>query len=216
MANIENSQPALFEPSKSQFHLDPGTFTLHPDFLGAQLASHLFETLSGQLQWEQSTIRMFGKTIQIPRLQVWMGDKEAHYRYSGSDFKPAPWHEQIYQLKTKISARTGHVFNSVLCNLYRDENDSVAWHADDEPELGPTPVIASYSLGASRPFELQLKDKEGRLRRKPVKIDLPHDSLLVMHEGIQTDWQHRIAKLKRPTAPRINLTFRHILSNKRG
>lgn len=97
-------------------------------------------------------------------------------------------------------------FNSVLCNLYRNERDSVAWHADDEPELGPAPLIASFSLGATRTFEI--KPSQGG---KAYKLALPHNSLLVMPAGFQAAFVHQIPKSKTPCSARINLTFRLIV-----
>jgi alkylated DNA repair dioxygenase AlkB len=80
-----------------------------------------------------------------------------------------------------LQAETGVVFNSVLANLYRDGRDTVGWHSDDEPELGPEPVIASLSLGGTRRFVFRhRKRQEHRLA-----LDLSHGSLLLMRGGTQ-------------------------------
>lgn len=73
------------------------------------------------------------------------------------------WHPVLRSLKDQIEENTGHTFNSLLCNLYRNEKDSVDWHSDDEPSLGRCPVIASLSFGATRTFEM---------RRKPPPVSI--------------------------------------------
>lgn len=78
----------------------------------------------------------------------------------------------LLELKSQIEANTGHTFNSLLCNLYRDEKDSVDWHSDDEPALGSCPVIASLSLGATRTFEM---------RKKPAPVSGVWGPLAHMH-----------------------------------
>jgi len=97
--------------------------------------------------------------------------------------------------------------NSVLANLYRNECDSVAWHRDDEPELGRQPLIASLSLGATRRFSLKHK------RMKGERHDLlqPSGSLLIMSGATQPNWHHALVKQTLKSEPRINLTFRHIV-----
>ncbi|MEE8538503.1 MAG: alpha-ketoglutarate-dependent dioxygenase AlkB, partial [Woeseiaceae bacterium] len=98
-------------------------------------------------------------------------------------------------------------FNGVLLNLYRDGQDSVGWHADNEPGLGPEPVIASLSLGAARRF--QLKHRTDRTRR--VALDLPHGSCLIMRGKTQQCWLHQLPKTYTKVGLRINLTFRRMV-----
>jgi alkylated DNA repair dioxygenase AlkB len=94
-------------------------------------------------------------------------------------------------------------YNAVLCNLYRDGNDSVGLHADAEPEMGP--VIASVSLCAERLF--RLKGKGGTV---VFSQRLPHGSLLIMAGKTQKNFKHEVPKEPSVTQPRINLTFRRI------
>jgi alkylated DNA repair dioxygenase AlkB len=171
-------------------------------------ASVLFESLIKELCWQQPTIRMHGKLVKIPRLQVWMGDDTATYKYSGKMLLPAPWHGGIFKLKEKIESIAKTTFNSVLCNLYRDGQDSVSWHADDEPELDASKPIASFSLGVPRAFDF--KPKHTNLVAERRRIVLAHNSLLVMPPEIQQHWLHQIPKTKKIDQPRINLTFRKI------
>ena len=118
---------------------------------------------------------------------------------------PAPW-PALYEVRTQVERHTNTTFNSVLANLYRDGNDVVGWHADDEPELGPDPVIASVSLGAERDFVLRHNRRDDVPN---VTITLPRGSLLVMSDGTQKNWQHTLPRRKRIDTPRLNLTFRY-------
>ncbi|WP_274520545.1 alpha-ketoglutarate-dependent dioxygenase AlkB family protein [Endozoicomonas atrinae] len=122
-----------------------------PESMCQQLYSELYSTLP----WQQDQITIYGKTLPVPRLQVWMGDPGAHYQYSGLALSPQPWSQTVILIKQQIEKISGHVFNSVLINLYRSGQDSNSWHSDNEPELGENPVIASFSLGATRRFRLR-------------------------------------------------------------
>ena len=182
-----------------------GEVYLYNDFLSSDEASLYFNKLFNTLSWQEESIKMYGKLVKVPRLICWYGDKGAVYRYSGVTHEPLLWTEELIELRDKITELTGYQFNSVLGNLYRDENDSMGWHADKEKELGERPVIASLSLGETRLFKLQHnKTKE------VVDIELPSGSLLMMEGELQHHWRHSLPKSKRALSPRINLTFRKI------
>jgi len=148
---------------------------------------------------------MFGRVVDSPRLSAWIGDEDAVYRYSGTRFVPRPWTPELLALRDRVAAACGVPFNSVLANLYRDGADRMGWHSDDEPELGPRPVIASVSLGAERTFRFRAK-----AGGETVAIELPHGSLLTMAGDTQRLYRHELPARKRVTGPRINLTFRWI------
>ena len=120
-----------------------------------QDAASLFETLLESLEWRSESITLFGKRMLQPRLLAWYGDPQARYRYSGIVHTPLPWVPPLAALRARVEALAGASFNSVLANLYRNERDSMGLHADDEPELGEQPVIASLSLGETRVFRLR-------------------------------------------------------------
>ncbi|MDR6991878.1 alpha-ketoglutarate-dependent dioxygenase AlkB [Luteimonas sp. 3794] len=180
-------------------------------WMSARQADLLFAGLLAQVPWSRHRLRMFGREIDAPRLSCWIGDPDASYRYSGTTFAPHPWPEALRPVREAVSAATGVAYNSVLANLYRDGNDAMGWHSDDERELGPEPVIASLSLGATRRFVLKARapDTEGRLARHA--LELPHGSLLVMRGDTQARFRHALPRTARPVGPRINLTFRRIL-----
>ena len=177
-----------------------------PDWLSAGKARRLFTELLDKTCWRQDEITLFGKIHQIPRLQAWYGDVGTEYQYSGLQLVPEPWPENLRLLCEPISKEAGVAFNSVLVNLYRDGRDSNGWHADNEPELGCKPVIASLSLGSVRRFRLRNIADHSRT----LSLDLLPGSLLIMGEGVQENWQHQLAKTRKYVEPRINLTFRRI------
>ncbi|MGF7150480.1 alkylated DNA repair dioxygenase AlkB [Sphingomonas zeicaulis] len=159
------------------------------------------------IAWKQDRISMYGKQIPLPRLTSWYGDAGRSYTYSGITSHPNPWNKGLLHLKEKIEACAGIRFNSVLLNWYRDGDDHLSWHADDEPELGRNPIIASASFGAARDFVIRRHDDPS------VRIMLPlrHGSLLVMKGALQHFWQHAVPRRKAVEGSRFNLTFRRVL-----
>lgn len=181
-------------------------------FLEPEEAELLFGALRTDTPWAASEIQIWGKRLLQPRLICWYGDPGAAYRYSGVSLKPLAWTPLLCELKDRISNVVGARFNSVLLNLYRDQNDSMGWHSDDEVELGMEPTIASISLGETRDFLLKHKTRKAL---KPARITLRSGSLLVMKGLTQKNWVHSIQKETRPLGERINLTFREILPARR-
>jgi alkylated DNA repair dioxygenase AlkB len=165
--------------------------------------AEIMQRLRDETAWKAETIFLFGREVQQPRLSAWYG--EARYTYSGRSFEPLPFTSLQLEIKQAVEAATGKRFNSVLLNYYRDGQDSMGFHSDDEPELGPQPAIASLSFGATRTFVLKHKK-----RPQTVKLDLTDGSLLLMTGKLQHCWRHGINKERKPCGPRINLTFRLI------
>ena len=167
-----------------------------------------FESCLHDLNWETGFIKIFGKTHQIPRLQAWYADNEIEYTYSGKKLQRHNWNNLLLEIKEKIENITSFKFNSVLANLYRDGNDSMGLHSDDEKELGNKPVIASLSLGETREIHFKHKNKK-------LNLIIPQASgqLIAMHGKTQEYWKHEIKKTKKIKKPRINLTFRNIITN---
>jgi len=189
------------------FSLNNATIDYKEDFLSVNESLQMYESFVSDVQWVHREIMIFGKRIKEPRLTAWYGDEEASYKYSGIELKPLPWYPKLLDLKKRIETFTEQPFNSVLFNWYRDGNDSMGWHSDDEKELGLNPVIASLSLGEARDFQFRRKDDHNVKKQ----ITLKSGSLLVMSGEMQTYWQHQTPKRKRINEGRINLTFRKIL-----
>jgi alkylated DNA repair dioxygenase AlkB len=189
------------------FELADAQVRLARGWLAPAESAALMATLLRDVPWEVHRIRMFGREVASPRLSCWIGDAEAAYRYSGSRFQPRPWLPALAALRDRLREELGRPFNSVLANRYRSGADAMGWHSDDEPELGPEPLIASISLGASRRFVL-------RHRRDPAQrlaLDLEPGSLLLMAGATQHHWKHALPRTTRPVGERINLTYRQIL-----
>ncbi len=177
-----------------------------PEFLRSPDRDRLLNDIDETTVWRQETFKMYGRAMPIPRLTAWYGDTGKSYTYSKIAMEPAPWSPPLMEIKEAVEAEAGTTFNSVLLNLYRDGRDGVAWHSDDEAELGQTPVIASVSLGTTRKFQLRSKTNPA-VRRE---LELTHGSLLLMRGPTQQHWQHQVPKTSRRVSPRVNLTFRHI------
>jgi alkylated DNA repair dioxygenase AlkB len=190
----------------ARIELPDADLDYRPDWLGVAAAARLFATLRDAVPWEVHRIRLFGREHASPRLSCWIGDPAAVYRYSGTRFAPHPWLPELAALRERLRAELGAPFNSVLANLYRDGRDAMGWHSDDEPELGPAPVIASVSLGAPRRFVLKHR-RDPALRHALV---LEPGSLLVMAGATQRHWKHALPRTAKPVGARINLTFRQV------
>ncbi|MFT4767869.1 MAG: alkylated DNA repair dioxygenase AlkB [Glaciecola sp.] len=179
-----------------------------PD-LGAS-SDALFDELQREIEWRQEPIQLFGKRYLQPRLLAWYGDTGVSYRYSGIHHEPLAWTPGLAALRERIQELSGACFNSVLANQYRDHRDSMGLHADDEPELGSQPVIASLSLGEERVFRLKHRHRNDI---KALRVPLSCGTLLIMRGDTQENWRHEVAKQARPCGPRINLTFRYVHSS---
>ena len=195
----------LFRENPCQLLPYDGSAMLHLDVWESADAARLQGRLRDEIHWEQVRVNVFNRMVDQLRLTAWYGDDGKTYSYSGTHLTPTPWTDTLSTLRDEVAVIADARFNSVLANLYRDGNDGVGWHADNERELGTNPVIASVSLGATRRFDLKHRDT-GEL----VRVDLPTGSLLVMSGESQHKWVHRIAKTKKTCGERINLTFREI------
>lgn len=179
---------------------------LYPSLFSPHESDTLLADLTANIAWEQKTIQFMGRQVPQPRMMAWYGDEGKTYTYSGLTVQPLAWTATLRAIKERVETVTPTRFNSVLLNLYRDGNDSVSWHSDDEPELGQNPVIASVTFGAARQFQFKHKT-DPDLR---ASIELTHGSLLLMQGATQHHWKHQIPKTKKVLGARINLTFRVI------
>ena len=183
-----------------------GELYLIRQFYPIDESDYLFTTFKSGLDWQEESIFIFGRWVKVPRLTCWYGDPDAYYQYSGVTHEPRPWNRELQLVRVKIEQQFGSTYNSVLANLYRNGRDSMGCHADDEKELGSTPIIASLSLGDERLFKLHHKKN-----KEIVDIILGHGDLLIMAGTIQNHWLHSVPKTKKIKTPRINLTFRNIV-----
>jgi alkylated DNA repair dioxygenase AlkB len=183
--------------------------TVLPGFIPEVEAAVYLDQLLREIPWSQPSLRMFGKLVPIPRLQALYVDPAAPlvYSYSGLKMESFPFEGAMAGLLQLVADRCAIPFNTALANLYRNGQDSMGWHADDEASLGPAPIIASLSLGASRSFQFRSK-ADHALRHKLL---LYSGDLLIMHPPTQAEWQHALPRQSKISTQRVNLTFRLVV-----
>ena len=205
---MNSSTEELFRESKLGYDLPDAEIEYFPEFFSREKSLNFLPQLLDTIKWKQNTIKMYGKENPVPRLEAWYGDPGKSYAYSGIRMEPSTWTDELNEIKRSIESEVAISFNSVLINYYRDGQDRVAWHSDDEKELGKNPVIGSVSFGAERTFKLRHKQyKENNLKQSIV---LKNGSFLLMKGATQHHWMHEIPRTAKPIGPRINLTFRVI------
>jgi alkylated DNA repair dioxygenase AlkB len=166
--------------------------------------------LRDELPWEQPALRLHGRQLPMPRLCCWVADAGCAYRYSGQTHQPRPWTPPLLELGQLLEKALGWRFNSVLLNRYRNGDDAMGWHADDEAALGWEAPIASLSLGASRSLRFRPSPGGVAAGRPPLSVELADGDLLVMDPPTQRHWQHALPRRRRVACERINLTFRMV------
>lgn len=171
------------------------------DFEKEKLESIQFKNIL----WQHDKINMYGKEIFVPRYSAWYGDTNKSYTYSGITLQAKKWNKGLLYIKHKIEDTLNLKFNSVLLNWYRDGDDHMGWHADDEKELGKNPIIASVNFGEERDFLLKSNETDEK-----ISIPLKHGTLLIMSGELQHYWKHSVPKRKKRKNARFNLTFRTI------
>ena len=205
------NQPSLFDnepdtPTRQTFALGDSEIQYVANAFTAREADRLLQSLLDAIPWRTATLTIAGQKRPLPRLQCWMADQGRSYSYSGLKLSPHPWNPDVLRIKARLEQLCEHSFNSVLLNYYRDGSDSVSWHADDETELGPNPIVASVSLGAERTLEFKPKFN---LTTPKKQIVLGNGSILIMGKTIQNNWLHKLPKISETIDPRISLTFRN-------
>lgn len=168
----------------------------------------LYKSLKEEISWLHKEITVYGKKIMQPRQVAYMAsDTSLSYTYSHTKLQPEAWHPQVAQVKSELEAIAGVEFNSCLLNLYRDGNDHMGWHSDNEKLYGDDPTIGSVSFGATRRFLL----RSNQDHTDKWSYDLCSGDVLIMKGSTQQHWTHSIPKMTRVAQPRINLTFRQIV-----
>jgi len=200
----------LFQPNivPIVFNLPDAEIVLYEKFFDAKESLDYYNLLKNSILWKQDQIKIFGKDVNIPRLQAWYGDYDKQYSYSGITMQPLPWTHELLSIKQRVENESNTSFNTVLINYYRNGKDGVAWHADVEHELGVNPVIGSITFGQQRVFQLKHRfNKELKI----ITIPLWSGSFLIMKGKTQHFWFHQIPKTNKKLEGRINLTFRKII-----
>lgn len=184
-----------------------GTANYYGCILSLEDAHRYYRILLDTIDWRHDEAIMFGKKIVTKRQVAWYGDQPFRYTYSNISKVALPWTPELQELKAICEEHSGERYNSCLLNLYHDGSEGMAWHSDGEKDLKPHGAIASLSLGAERKFSFKHKQTG-----ETVSVLLEHGSLLVMKDEIQHFWQHRLPPTKKVHTPRVNLTFRTIVT----
>lgn len=184
-----------------------GIVNYYGKLFSRQEADHYFNSLLTNIDWKNDEAFILGKLIITKRKVAWYGDSAFEYAYSNRTKTALPWTEELLALRSKIEAETGESFNSCLLNLYHTGEEGMAWHSDGEKDLKKDGAIGSVSFGAERKFSFKHK-----ATKETVSVVLEHGSLLVMKGTTQAHWLHRLPPTKKILKPRINLTFRTIVT----
>jgi len=195
------------DPSHCPF--ESGSLILMPNFLDNNQSDLLLKELTWQDHWNKGQYTVAGRQFSMPRLQSWYSDPGIVYNFSYELHKHRLWTPSLVFLKGKIEKTSKAKFNSVLINWYRNGNDWVDWHSDNEVELGPAPLISSLSLGATRKFGYVNKQSN-----EMGFVELMNGDLLIMKSSFQKFWKHCIPQDKDIKISRVNLTFRSVIMPK--
>lgn len=187
-------QESLFDHAERR-HLSHGAWV---DVRAGWLdASALFGELLAAIPWRAERRQMYDRVLDVPRL--------VSFHDLVRDEAPHPALKQIRRRLNDIYAgELGEPFTTAGLCLYRDGNDSVAWHGDTIGRAGTEDtMVAIVSLGATRTLTLRPRGGGPALR-----IRHHHGDLLVMGGSCQRTWEHAVPKTARPTGPRISIQFR--------
>tara|TARA_B110000305_G_scaffold206787_1_gene237862 strand:- start:1429 stop:2094 length:666 start_codon:yes stop_codon:yes gene_type:complete len=208
LSTIKTEELDLFNTdSKSNLLPYDGEVIYYSYIINTEKSQYYYDKLLASIQWQNDKAIIFGKLIITKRKVAWYGDKSFEYTYSKTTKSALPWTKELLELKEIIENKTGEKFNSCLLNLYHNGDEGMAWHSDDEKDLKKNGAIGSLSFGAERKFLFKHKET-----KQTVSVFLEKGSLLVMKGKTQTNWIHRLPPTKKVKSPRINLTFRTILT----
>ena len=200
-------QLSFFKEAGQSAGLPTEVLEYKPNVFDTELGNQLMKRFIAETPWTQKIVTMYDKQVITPRLSAWYADAETYDYTSIRKSAPNLWTPELLMIKDIVEPIAGVMFNSVLLNYYRDGNDSVAWHSDNEKALGSHPTIASVTFGQVRSFDIRNKSDHS----EKYSVRLEHGSLLLMKGDVQAKWDHRIAKSTRPMKPRLNLTFRVVI-----
>jgi len=159
-------------------------------------AGVLFDRLRQVVPWREERRRMYERVVDVPRLLCF---------YAEGEQLPDPALDSARQsLDAHYWPELGEPLVTAGLCLYRDGQDSVAWHGD-RTGRGRTEdtMVAILSLGTPRALLLRPRGGGPALRH-----DLGHGDLLVMGGSCQRTWEHAVPKTTRATGPRISVQFR--------
>lgn len=153
---------------------------------------------------EYPKIIVYGKLCYQRRSIAFFSDESIGYKYSGQLAKSIRLTPNLKLLLDTINSLFNCRFNGILVNYYKDGNDYISRHSDDEVHLDNIGVVA-LSFGATRKF--RIRDKQtGKILK-----DIPLLSHQIIHMGgeFQKEFTHEIPIEKRIGGERYSFTFRN-------
>jgi alkylated DNA repair dioxygenase AlkB len=205
-------QLSLFGKAKQVIRAPADLLDYCPNIFDAKESENLLQKFIKETPWVQKSVLMYGKEVITPRLTAWYGDPDVDYSLSDNHTIPLQWTDDLLMIKNRIELLSDYKFDSVLLNYYRDGNDSVSWHSDNDGVPGKNRIVGSVSFGQERLFDIRLKADH----KQKDSVLLENGSYLLMRGNFQDEWQHRIAKSTKHMQPRINLTFRILKGNNKA
>ncbi len=178
-------------------------WTHTPHWMKKVDAEYWFRYLITLPKWESPCLSVYGRKFNTPRLATFMGEIGVTYTYSGFTHIAENWPEWFLPLLDSVNLFTQCKYNGCLLNFYRDGNDCMGWHADDEVEIDQSSPITSLSFGVKRDFYFK-----HRISSAKRLLSLGSGDLLVMHPMCQKYWYHSLPKRAKLKEGRVNLTFR--------
>ncbi len=169
-----------------------GRIVYTPDVVAPTLAQRWFDELRDDIAWRSGRRLKYEREVDVPR-------QRAHFRVDDPALPPA-----LAEAAVVVRAAISAPFDSLGCNLYRDEHDSVAPHNDKLADIVKDAPIVLLSLGATRRLSIRAK----QLPRRVLNVDMEAGSLLLMSWSTQLHYDHGIPKQRAPVGPRISLAFR--------
>jgi len=173
------------------------------------------------IEFRQEIIDVYNMNIIAPRKTFSYGDTGLSYQYAGKYEIPNEWpsstsnniindiRKKVHQKSLEFCDVMKDPFNFVLINRYKDGNDYIGFHSDNEKDIVPRSCIASLFIGAERNFTfINVKSNETH------SLKLESGSLLLMMGRTQEIYKHGLPKSKNLTEKRYNLTFRHLINKK--
>lgn len=186
---------------------DDGVLNYYGPVFDQSKSKFYYDTLLKTIEWKNDEAIIFNKHIITKRKAAWYGDSNYAYTYSNATKYALPWTKELLELKNIAERLSVSTYNSCLLNLYHNGDEGMAWHSDDEKTLAKNGAIASLSFGAVRKFSFKHKKT-----KETISLLLENGSLLVMKGTTQTNWLHRLPPTKKIHQPRVNLTFRTIIT----
>jgi len=172
------------------------------------ISERMFKYFEDNIKWEHDFYKINSTIKKSPRLTAMYsltGDKD--YTYSGQTKKSLQYNDGLNYIREEIENFLDlepNFLNGCLLNLYRDGNDSIAYHKDNEKDMINNGIVCVLSIGANRNFHIKHD-----MTKEHKKYLLENMSLVVMNPICQKEWKHAIFKEANVAEPRISLTFRH-------